>query len=883
MGSYATLKVKNFSLDASKNYIDEFIFLFLESELQSYKYQLGEDDEVGYKFIAKVSDIKRRLNILGFGIKKVEILLNEYNKAEDNKYFISYLDAIKSEIPNNSNFENVIEQISNSKFEFKEIDVETLLSIMPSMFYLYSLAVEAFDNDEFVELDVTELIGNWLELDEIDVEVNLEYKTIIFTEGVYDTFVISNAMNLLYPGYNKYFTFLELDNSNIELNCSRNITYLKSLIAMGIKNRVIFIFDNDVEGQRSVKEIKKLKNIPDNFRFFTYPDLEFAKSYPTLCPNGLINLNINKRAASIEIFQCYESLLDEQNKSQPIQWIKFDESINDFHGVIKNKQLVQTNFKDMINAIQQVRKEISPKIFTEQLRPYFDPLTIDGKKYLAPGGAGMPLIIIDKLLWSSTTVDQTYDDYYQDNLNYLPYSYRVFAEEIEAIESIYPRFLNYINSNPITKELLEAGESLCGIFEVLLHFRAPHKRVADNNFKLRSKEAVGSGGFKPDLLQMLVDSVFSIRKQLNAFVEEHKQLKVEYVPYEIGTVFNPIEGTYSPELILQSVTLDYPSRLNAMAIDPSKIVNNDNMVFTPGEVVFAVNIPKRVKIEIIPGNEVLVNGDSKRKPLIKHSAIIVRKALGVDHGIKITVDNQHEMKHCGLGSSSGLISAVAAAINELYGNPIPNKILIKYLAQNHGEEIDNSDTHLMPVQCIGGSAAAGLSEGSVLILAGESLIICKAELDPMYKVIIGIPKDFELRDSKELMELKIQALPKFLETGQKHGPTIAYEMFHKVLPDLMKGRLKELGNLIFSYRFDMGSIVNCSFVYPSMVDIAQNIRHLKEQGIADVLSLSSVGPAFFAITLNPKECKRVFEENNLAIFETSLCNNGYSVMDKKYI
>ena len=46
--------------------------------------------------------------------------------------------------------------------------------------------------------------------------------------------------------------------------------------------------------------------------------------------------------------------------------------------------------------------------------------------------------------------------------------------------------------------------------------------------------------------------------------------------------------------------------------------------------------------------------------------------------------------------------------------------LIKYLAQNHGEEIDGEDFYLNPVQCIGGSAAAGIYKAGLILLAGES-------------------------------------------------------------------------------------------------------------------------------------------------------------------
>ncbi|NJK71183.1 MAG: hypothetical protein HC932_02915 [Thermales bacterium] len=132
----------------------------------------------------------------------------------------------------------------------------------------------------------------------------------------------------------------------------------------------------------------------------------------------------------------------------------------------------------------------------------------------------------------------------------------------------------------------------------------------------------------------------------------------------------------------------------------------------------------------------------------------MQKALGVNHGFEISVENSKEIRHAGLGSSSGLISGVMACINELYGNPISAQNLVKYSAQNHGEEIDKDDESLIPVQCIGGSAASGLFNGSVLILAGESEVVTNIAIEKKYKVLIGIPKDYTPKDSEELMRLE---------------------------------------------------------------------------------------------------------------------------------
>lgn len=361
-------------------------------------------------------------------------------------------------------------------------------------------------------------------------------------------------------------------------------------------------------------------------------------------------------------------------------------------------------------------------------------------------------------------------------------------------------------------------------------------------------------------------------------------MKKDFKPYKVGTVFNKIEISIKAEKpFLSEVVIEFPSRLNAMAIDPSKIASNQNLVYTPGEIVFSIGINKKVKATILSDKDGVleISSQSKRKPLIKHAYLLMKDALGFEQGIRIDVDNTEEMKHCGLGSSSGLIAAVAVAINELYGNPINDKVLVRYLAQNHGEEIEGREDIINPVQCIGGSAASGIFNGGLIVLGGKSCVIKTMDIPEEYKVVIGIPKDFKEQDSKALMDKEIKNLHKFLASGKKFGPQIAYNIFHKFLPAMIDIDLKTIGDVIFDYRFRMGSIKNCSFVYKGLIKLSHNLSVIKNKNIAEVLSISSVGPAFFAITTNADACLKLFEHNGLKTFMAPINNGKYKIISKK--
>jgi len=358
-------------------------------------------------------------------------------------------------------------------------------------------------------------------------------------------------------------------------------------------------------------------------------------------------------------------------------------------------------------------------------------------------------------------------------------------------------------------------------------------------------------------------------------------MKFDFKPFKVGTVFNPIQCKVRNNYpVLENVEILFPSRLNAMAIDPSKIAVNNNLVYTPGEVVFSVKLYNKIAVKVTSSGKCEISENSKRKSLIRHSFEIMKKAIGFKNGLYIDVSNDGEIKHAGLGSSSKLLAGVASAINEIYGCPIDRGVLVKYLAQNHGEEIEGVEDVINPVQCIGGSAASGLFEGGILILAGESMVIGKAKIDPKYKVIIGIPKDFKPVDSRKALEIELEHIDGFIQCGKKYGPKIAYSILHKLFPAMVEGNLEGIGDVIYDYRFNMGSIKNCSCLYPRLVELTNNLSYLKKKKYVDVLTVSSIGPGVFAITKNPRVCLKAFKKEGLEVYTTEIENDSYRVLSR---
>lgn len=360
-------------------------------------------------------------------------------------------------------------------------------------------------------------------------------------------------------------------------------------------------------------------------------------------------------------------------------------------------------------------------------------------------------------------------------------------------------------------------------------------------------------------------------------------MKVDRFPiYKADYIFNEFSGKIltNRELKYKELTILYPCRLDAMAINPGAVCYNDSMIFTPGEVVVSVNKYIKVSIKIVTGkNGLIISDETKRKVLVKHAYYLMKKVLLFEDSMEIKVIDDDIPKHCGFGSSSSTIAAVAAAINELYNHPISNADLIKYLASNHGEEIsDENDNDLKMVQCIGGGATGGLTDSGIIIIAGKSTTICKMKYEG--KVLIAIPNDFVEQNADILMEKEENNLWKFKETGDKYSKEIAYNLLHKALPDMVNGNIKELADVVFDYRFNMGSIDNCSFVYEKMIEQGKELRKLYENKNCEFLALSSVGPSYFAIVENNSDieiCKKLMEKLNMRVIETSICNTTYKI------
>ena len=350
-----------------------------------------------------------------------------------------------------------------------------------------------------------------------------------------------------------------------------------------------------------------------------------------------------------------------------------------------------------------------------------------------------------------------------------------------------------------------------------------------------------------------------------------------------GTIFTRFEeisyDIVQPALEHNIVTVKFPMRLNGMSIDSSVIASEESTSFPAGEIFFSIDKFISVTIRSTPDGKLHISNRCRRSVLIRHACLIMCEALKIVPSFEVDIVCDEVQVHSGFGTSGATIGAVCAAINEMYGNPIKDTDLIKYIANNYGEEIKGNDIDLKLVQCIGGSVASGLTAGGITIIAGNATPIISESFES--RILIGIPVDFHPKAANEMMELEEQHLDDFESHGQKYAHEIAYQLLHKGIPLLKNSDLSGICDIIFCHRFQMGSIRNCSFVYPRMTEIADNIKFLYTDKLCKLVAISSVGPAFFIIPDNNKDheeiCIKTLEFQKLRIMKASVFNRSYIV------
>jgi HEPN/Toprim N-terminal domain 1 len=401
MGSYAECWVSKFYVGSTKNDIDPSLMqLFrstdkkvilsrkntLPNQLSRWARYIEDEDDINVVlYSARAKIIKARLELTGYSLANARKAYSRYLGGEISKYeekikdshgdfFQSTLKMLRSMSLDRwlATLKEIHEKgLKHNRHDRENTDGSLISYMLRHDWYGFPgvdlnvalrLVLEIIPADEDFVYDVTDLIlSEYFDPtdDFVKYASNIssqDYynngKKIILTEGKSDTLILSESLKLLYPHLSDYFTFMDFDGAKVGGGAGSLANMVKSFSGAGIINKIIAVFDNDTAAHAALKGLQKAK-ISNNIKIFTLPEIEILNDYPTIGPSGMVNMNVNGLAGSIEPYLGKSVLTDDEGNLYPIQWTGLDPGLQKYQGEITEKDKVQSRFKEQLKTCKE--------------------------------------------------------------------------------------------------------------------------------------------------------------------------------------------------------------------------------------------------------------------------------------------------------------------------------------------------------------------------------------------------------------------------------------------------------------------------------------------------------------------------------------------------
>lgn len=271
--------------------------------------------------------------------------------------------------------------------------------------------------------------------------------------------------------------------------------------------------------------------------------------------------------------------------------------------------------------------------------------------------------------------------------------------------------------------------------------------------------------------------------------------------YKIGEIINPLPVQYQSEPLFKTCSVKVGARLSTFLCHHDYFINPPRpQVYPINSINFTINEFTEVSVECTESSEIVIDALETEKDILLHTALMLKTALGFSNGLNITGRVMHGIRHGGLGSSAALQTAVAIAINSLMGSKIPQADLIKFLAQNYGEESDKPG-YLVPLVSVGGASAAMMSAHNVTIVGGEAEVWKEYSLPDDYSIVVVTPKIVNHKKISNDLDIELYNRGKeiFLKIGQDWGDLKETILRDKIVDGLNKNNPSYLFNQLTMY------------------------------------------------------------------------------------
>ena len=388
MGSYSSLRFDDIDVWVCKSVVpDTFVSLFQERDRRVIPARdpadEDEDDDLEQTiYVAPRDVVLHRLSVMGFTSHASRRAFEDWRAGEREMYeewveegsdwAQSGADAIRlltyeewnarvsAILRNRFDLDIGEEEVDEIEKKMRSREGEWLFFEADDQRTVIRALLDACPDVQDVILDISDLIeGGWLEegaqvcRDRREpgalIRPALE-PTIIMAEGSSDIRVLRHSLKALYPDLTEYFSFFEHEELSVDGGASYLVKFLKAFAAARMPPRIIAIFDNDTAGLQAFETARAL-NLPSNFRVLRLPDIEIARAYPTIGPQGEHEVNVNGRAASIELYLGSQNFQSPDGRVIPVRWTGYVSAANEYQGAIENKAEVVRAFERELATI----------------------------------------------------------------------------------------------------------------------------------------------------------------------------------------------------------------------------------------------------------------------------------------------------------------------------------------------------------------------------------------------------------------------------------------------------------------------------------------------------------------------------------------------------
>jgi len=219
--------------------------------------------------------------------------------------------------------------------------------------------MEVFPDTVDVVLDYTELVsagyydGTEQLTPSAKAGISREFvansKIVILTEGSSDAAFLSDSLRVLHPHLFPLFSFLDFHEPRLAGGASNLVHALKGLVGAQIANRVIAIFDNDTAAEEALRLLDVVA-LPERFKVLQYPSIPLGEAYPTVGPQGEVEMNVNGLAGSIEFYFGVDVLRGTDGELERVQWKGYNQSLKKYQGELMGKRQLEERFARKIAA-----------------------------------------------------------------------------------------------------------------------------------------------------------------------------------------------------------------------------------------------------------------------------------------------------------------------------------------------------------------------------------------------------------------------------------------------------------------------------------------------------------------------------------------------------